>query len=158
MREYKVEVGGKKYNVRIVEDTGSSITVDVNGTLVRVELTRPEATTKTTAAPTPKRETPPAPTPQQAAPAPAPAPTPAAAPTAPAPPATGKTITAKVPGKIIKVLVKPGDQVNANQTVLTMESMKMEIEVKSPVAGRVADVRVKPGEFVNTGDVLIVLE
>ena len=87
---------------------------------------------------------------------------PASATRAPAPPAPvqpgpsggGTTITAPLPGSIFSLKVNAGDAVNEGDTVLIMESMKMESEVKSPVSGTVQSIAVKEGDNVQTGDLL----
>ena len=61
---------------------------------------------------------------------------------------------APMPGKIIKVLVKRGDFVEARQAVVIVEAMKMENELRSPKAGTVSDVRVTEGASVEAGAVL----
>lgn len=103
----------------------------------------------------------PAAAPVQAAPAaPAPAATPAPAPApkaAPAPAANGSAVVSPMPGSILDVRVKPGDTVADGQVVVTLEAMKMEIEVKTEVAGTVSAVNVKKGDMVDSGAVLVVL-
>ena len=71
--------------------------------------------------------------------------------------AGSRTLTAPLPGKISRVAVRPGDSVQAGDTLLVIEAMKMENEFKAAMAGTVAEVRVQPGQAVNAGDVLIVL-
>lgn len=68
------------------------------------------------------------------------------------------TVAANMAGTIWKILVKPGDKVEAGQEVAILESMKMEIPVQAEAGGVVAAVRVKEGDFVNDGDGLIELE
>ena len=62
-----------------------------------------------------------------------------------------------MPGSILDVCVKPGDMVVDGQVVITMEAMKMEIEVKTECAGTVSVVNVKKGDAVDSGAVLVVL-
>jgi biotin carboxyl carrier protein len=69
-----------------------------------------------------------------------------------------KQVLAPMPGKIVKVLVKAGDQVAARQGLIVVEAMKMENELRSPRAGRVADVLVTEGASVEAGRVLVVVE
>ena len=71
--------------------------------------------------------------------------------------ARSRTLTAPLPGKISRVAVRPGDTVQAGDTLLVIEAMKMENEFKASGAGTVAEVRVAPGQTVNAGDVLIVM-
>ena len=70
----------------------------------------------------------------------------------------GQTLTAPLPGKITHVAVRPGDAVQAGDTLVVIEAMKMENEFKAVAAGTVAEVRVQPGQAVNPGDVLVVLQ
>ncbi|MBP1931311.1 acetyl-CoA carboxylase biotin carboxyl carrier protein subunit [Ammoniphilus resinae] len=67
-------------------------------------------------------------------------------------------IVANMAGNVWKVLVKPGDQVEEEQDVVILESMKMEIPIAAEVAGRVKEIKTNEGDFVNEGDVLIILE
>jgi biotin carboxyl carrier protein len=67
-------------------------------------------------------------------------------------------ITAPMPGKIVRILVSPGDEVEAGQGVIVVEAMKMQNEMKSPRAGRVASIPVKENESVAAGAVLAVIE
>ena len=63
-----------------------------------------------------------------------------------------------MPGRVVRVLVAPGDEVAARQAVVVVEAMKMENELRSPKAGRVKDVAVTVGMSVEAGRVLIVIE
>jgi biotin carboxyl carrier protein len=67
-------------------------------------------------------------------------------------------ILAPMPGRIVRVLVAAGEQVEARQPVIVVEAMKMENELKSPKAGRVKDVTVTAGTSVEAGRVLVVIE
>jgi biotin carboxyl carrier protein len=67
-------------------------------------------------------------------------------------------ISAPMPGRVVRVLVAPGDQVGARQAVAVVEAMKMENELRSPRAGRVKHVAVAPGTSVEAGRVLVVVE
>lgn len=71
--------------------------------------------------------------------------------------ARGQTLTAPLPGKITRVAVGPGDRVEAGDTLVVIEAMKMENEFKASAAGTVAEVRVEAGQPVNPGDVLVVV-
>jgi biotin carboxyl carrier protein len=68
-----------------------------------------------------------------------------------------RAIVAPMPGRIVKVLVKPGDAVAARQGVIVVEAMKMENELRAPRAGIVADVRVSEGMSVEANAVLVTL-
>jgi acetyl/propionyl-CoA carboxylase alpha subunit len=70
----------------------------------------------------------------------------------------GQTLVAPLPGKITHIAVRPGEQVQAGDTLVVIEAMKMENEFKASVAGTVVEVRVQPGQAVNPGDTLVVIE
>lgn len=66
-------------------------------------------------------------------------------------------IVAPMPGKIVRVLAKAGDRVEAGQGLLVVEAMKMQNEIRSPKSGTVERVHVEEGQAVNAGDVLSVV-
>jgi len=63
-----------------------------------------------------------------------------------------------MPGKVVRLLVTPGQEVQAGQGLIVVEAMKMENEIASPRAGRVAEVAVTSGQTVESGAKLVVLE
>jgi biotin carboxyl carrier protein len=67
-------------------------------------------------------------------------------------------ILAPMPGKVVRVLVRAGAEVEKGVGVVVVEAMKMQNELKSPQAGVVVSVNVVPGDTVNAGDVLAVVE
>jgi len=67
-------------------------------------------------------------------------------------------VAAPMPGRVVKVMVSPGQVVAARQGLVVVEAMKMENEVTAPVAGTVADVPVAEGMAVSASTVLVVLE
>jgi biotin carboxyl carrier protein len=67
-------------------------------------------------------------------------------------------ITAPMPGKIVRVLVQPGDTVAARQGLVVVEAMKMENELRASRPGRVREVSVSEGQLVDAGATLIVVE
>ena len=67
-------------------------------------------------------------------------------------------ITAPMPGKVVRVLVEQGQEVEAAQPVVVVEAMKMQNELKSPKAGAVVALRAAPGATVNAGDILAEIE
>jgi biotin carboxyl carrier protein len=69
-----------------------------------------------------------------------------------------KKLTAPMPGKIVRVLVSQGDEVEAGAGVLVMEAMKMQNEIKSPKKGTIQKISVIAGAAVNAGDVLAIVE
>ena len=66
-------------------------------------------------------------------------------------------IKAELVGSVWKIVTKPGDAVIEDQTLLILESMKMEIEVVAPHAGTVVEIRVKETDIVKEGQILVVL-
>ena len=67
-------------------------------------------------------------------------------------------VKATLPGLVVAVAVAVGDEVEAGATLLTIEAMKMQNEVRAPRAGRVIEVAVAPGQAVATGASLLRLE
>jgi len=70
----------------------------------------------------------------------------------------GNIISVPMPGKIVKVLVGPGDMVQAGDTLVIVSAMKMESEYKTGRDGVVKDVHVRDGDTVDSGQVMVVLE
>lgn len=69
-----------------------------------------------------------------------------------------KPLLAPMPGLIVKVYVKVGDQVEAGQALVAMEAMKMENELRSPGPGMVKSIPVAPGAAVEKGALLVELQ
>lgn len=67
-------------------------------------------------------------------------------------------VRAIMPGKVLRVLVKPGDAVADGSVVLILEAMKMENELRAHKAGTVKAVHVQPGQDVEMGQVLVEME
>lgn len=140
---YVVKVNGKEYDVEVEKLGGpyaslSRSTAYVQGVPVSVAPVAP--------APTPA--------PVSAAPAPAPAPTPAPAPAS----SGGVEVVSPMPGKVFKLVAKPGEQVSEGQVVMILEAMKMENEIVAPQAGTVDAILVKEGDLVETDTVLATLK
>lgn len=94
------------------------------------------------------------------APAAAPAAAPVAAASAPAaaPAAVaGTPVTAPLPGNVLEVKVKPGENVKSGQLLVLIEAMKMENEVFAPADGVVKQILAQKGAMVATGDTLLVI-
>ena len=60
--------------------------------------------------------------------------------------------------EVIELLVKPGDQINLNDPVVTIESDKSSVEIPSTVSGKIESVNVKVGDKVSKGDLLLSIE
>ena len=67
-------------------------------------------------------------------------------------------VTSPMPGKVVRMLVKPGDQVTARQALAVVEAMKMENELRASRDGRVREVLVGEGQSVDAGTVLLIVE
>ena len=67
-------------------------------------------------------------------------------------------LTAPIPGKVVAVNVRPGDEVQPGQALVVLEAMKMENELAAEQAGRVAAVHAVAGDTVEGGELLVELE
>ena len=67
-------------------------------------------------------------------------------------------VEAQVTGNVWKIEAKVGDEVEEEDVLLIVESMKMEIPVEAPEDGRVLEIRVQEGQAIEEGDILVVLE
>ncbi len=70
----------------------------------------------------------------------------------------GGLIKAVMPGVVVQVMVKEGDEVQAGQPVLILEAMKMQNEIGAPIAGRVTRLFTEPGKAVKSGERLAQIE
>ena len=146
MKEFAFKINGAEYKCAVEEAAGKT-KVTVNGKVYEVET---GAAPKVAA---PKAEAPKA------------APAPAAAPAAPkaepkpaaAPAAGGVQVKSPLPGSVIKVLVSEGQAVKKGDTLLTLESMKMENAIMAEADGTVKQIAVVAGQTVMQDDLLIVL-
>jgi biotin carboxyl carrier protein len=68
-----------------------------------------------------------------------------------------RKITASMPGKVVRLLVREGDDVEPGAGVAVVEAMKMQNEIKSPKKGTIQKILVSAGAAVNTGDVLAIV-
>ena len=73
-------------------------------------------------------------------------------------PITGHTVVAPLPGRVVDILVKVGDEVKAGQDVIVLEAMKMENSISTDYSGKVKQILVAAGESVQTNTVLIEVE
>ncbi len=67
-------------------------------------------------------------------------------------------IAAPMPGRLIRILVEPGDEVASGQGLVVIEAMKMENELRAPRAGKVKQIAVEQGQAVEAGALLVVVE
>ncbi len=66
--------------------------------------------------------------------------------------------TAPMPGRVLDIRVKVGDVVTRDQTLVTMEAMKMEHQLTASADGVVAEIRVSPGQQVDAGQLLVMIK
>ena len=144
MKTFKFTIAGQPYDTTVNEIEPNVCEVTVNGTVFQVEIEKQETVKKKPVV------------------APRPAAAGAAAPTAKpaaAPAAAGTTVVkSPLPGSIVKVMVQAGQDIKKGDTLLTMESMKMENVIASEVTGKVKNVLVQPGQNVMQDDKLVEIE
>ena len=145
MKEYKYKINGNLYNVVIGDIEDNIAHVEVNGTHYTVEMEK-----KPKSAPAPKPVVRPA-----AKPAAAPAAAPAAKPAAGG---AKSGVKSPLPGVILDIKVKEGDEVKKGQTVIILEAMKMENIINADKDGKVAAINVSKGESVLEGTDLVIIE
>jgi len=75
----------------------------------------------------------------------------------PSPAISGEEVVAPMPGKILQIKVKEGDQVKEGNALLILEAMKMENEIIASSSGMIKKINVAVNDMVDTGDVLIVI-
>jgi biotin carboxyl carrier protein len=140
MKSFKFTINGNEYQVEIKSFEEHTAEVEVNGTAYHVEVHREVKVQKTPKLIRPK-------TPR-------------------APGEIGAIISGSklaeikspLPGIVLSILVKEGDEVKKEQVLLILEAMKMENKVLSEVAGKVKSIKIQAGDNVLQGQVLIEIE
>jgi glutaconyl-CoA/methylmalonyl-CoA decarboxylase subunit gamma len=142
MKKYNFTILGNKYDVDIIKIEDNIAEVDVNGSIYEVEIEQElQQQSKT---PTLVR--------QKTVPSGSSGSKKTHKPTRVA--GAGQ-IKAPLPGTILELKVKEGDDVKIGQTVLIMEAMKMENDIKAATEGKVTSVKIGNGDSVMEGDVLV---
>lgn len=143
MKEYKYKINGNEYNVVINSIEDGLADIEVNGTPYKVEILTEK---KKVSKPAIKHPT------VTAAPV-------AAAPVAPAASAGGQGTGVKspLPGVILDVCVKVGDEVKVGQKVAVLEAMKMENNINADRDGKIVAVKVNKGDSILEGSDIVII-
>ena len=140
MKEYKYKINGNKYNVTISDIEDNIAHVEVNGSPFTVEMeVKAQPVVKPMASTRPAK-----PTVQVAPPA--------------AKEGKKSGVNSPLPGVILDIKVKVGDEVKKGQTIIILEAMKMENNIHSDRDGKVTAINVNKGESVLEGTDLIIIE
>ena len=151
--KYQYTVKGIDYEVEIQDIEGNIANVTVNGIPFEVEMKQPvKAGKQKVKLSGEQKES--APTTTSTA-----TDTPAATTTAATKPAaaTGKPVVAPLPGTINEIKVKVGDKVNAGDTVVILEAMKMQNNIEAETSGTITSINVNKGDAVMEGDTLVTI-
>jgi len=141
MKNFKFTIKGHDYAVEIIKIEGTQAEIEVNGTPYLVDIHKEVKRVET-----PKLVRKAVPTPKDASEI------------KKAPDAHLTKMLAPLPGNIIQIMVKEGDNISKGSKILIMEAMKMENDVLSEKDGIVRTIRVKAGDTVLQGDVLVEIE
>lgn len=134
MKTYKYNINGTDYEVAVKGIENNVATVTVNGESYTVKMPEPEKPVHH-----PVTVVKPAGVPATTAP-------------------KKHSVKAPLPGVIVDVTVKPGDEIKRGDTVVILDAMKMENNITSDRAGKVTEICVSPGQSVMEGANLIILE
>ena len=139
MKEYKYTINGNVYNVVIGDIEDNIAHVEVNGTHYNVEMEKKQKAATPIARPRP-------------------AAAPAAAKPAAKPAASKGGVKSPLPGVILDIKVKEGDEVKKGQTIIILEAMKMENSINADRDGKIASIKVSKGESDLEGTDLVIIE
>lgn len=140
MKKFDFTINGNRYAVDIKDIEDNIAQVEVNGTIYEVEIHREVKQSKTPRLMRPavkhtygeeafnKKE------------------------------GVTPVVKAPLPGSILRINIKEGDEVNRGDILLVMEAMKMENNIYSEVKGRIKSIKVQPGQSVLQGDLLMEVE
>ncbi len=139
MKTYKLIINGEKYEAKVLEYSGSHAKISVNGSEYLIEIEDDSSVNIPKLALQEK-----------------------AVPIAPALSSgidmKSGAVKAPLPGVIVAIKVKEGDEVKQGQTILILEAMKMESEIAAPVSGKIAAINVKERSLVQEGDLLFTMD
>ena len=145
MKKFTFTINGNQYETEVLSVEENIAEIEVNGTLYKVEVDKSMKTTKT-----PKLVR------QVAVPSTDIHPS-VAKTSSPAGPKGAGSIKSPLPGVILDVFVREGDEVKMGQKLLMLEAMKMENNIEADKAGKVVQILKGKGDNVMEGDVLIII-
>lgn len=151
MRTYELSINGTDYKVKVKSFNLDAAELEINGGTVKVAVKNMGDDLEGRAIP--------------ARPLPSKTPSASPAPKSGAKPATAKStasgsgnaVVAPIPGAIMEIFVKEGQEIKAGQPVLKMEAMKMENIINSDFDGTVQSISVNPGDAVSQGQELVLI-
>jgi len=133
MRRFRVTIEGESYEVEVEE----------------IKEARPGTSASSTKLSPVAREAPPVPAKTEPAPVAKPS---------PAEVAGGEVVSAPMPGTIVSIRVKGGDEVKAGDVLLILDSMKIQNEIRAPREGKIREVFVSEGKYVRRKEALLAIE
>ena len=145
MKKFKFKINGNQYNAEVLSIEDNIAEIEINGTKYNVEVDKTMQTVKTPklvrSVSVPSTDIHPA----------------VAKTSSPSAPKGTGTIKSPLPGVILELFVKEGDNVKIGQRLLVLEAMKMENNIEADKPGKVVSISKKKGDSVMEGDVLIVI-
>jgi glutaconyl-CoA/methylmalonyl-CoA decarboxylase subunit gamma len=149
MPAFSISISGKVYQVEIPDPGASPLQVIVDGQSFQVGIVGTEVVA------TPAKLAPPPPPAAQPTPLPPPPSVEVRRPPVAADLNSGNAVVAPMPGTILSIEVKKGQQVEVGQVLCVLEAMKMKNPIRATHPGTIAEVCVEPGRTVPFGEVLI---
>ena len=150
MAKYQYTVKGVDYEVEIQDIEGNIANVTVNGIPFEVEMKQPVKAGKQKVKLSGEQK--------ESASTATPTATATTAAAQPAAAASGKPVVAPLPGTINEIKVKVGDKVNAGDTVVILEAMKMQNNIEAETSGTITSINVNKGDAVMEGDTLVTIK
>lgn len=145
MKKFKFTINGNQYETEVLNIEENIAEIEVNGTLYKVEV---DKTMKTTKTPKLVRQTVVPSTDSHPS---------VAKTSSPTGPKGAGSIKSPLPGVILEMFVREGDEVKMGQKLLMLEAMKMENNIEADKAGKVVSILKHKGDSVMEGDVLIII-
>lgn len=145
MKKYKFKINGNDYDTEIINIEDNCAEIEINGTIYKVEVDKQMKSSKT-----PKLVRPKAFPSTDSHPS-------LAKTSSPSTPKGAGNIKSPLPGVILDVFVREGDNVSMGQKLLLLEAMKMENNIEADKAGVVISIKKGKGDAVMEGDILIVI-